>query len=135
MKRRFIALVLGLAAGMLHSPPARSEHALCESLRGARLVAQDVAGTYLGKIADQADSDSIFNRFGPYGDKFSGKSLWNEFGPHGGAFQRDSAFDPRATKPPKVMKDEQVLVYLTVNQGIANGLSPLMLKAVCEKEF
>jgi hypothetical protein len=135
MQRLVIAFALGLAAGLLPSPPARGEHALCESLRGARIVAQDAAGTYLGKIAARSDSDSIFNRFGPYGDKFGGKSIWNEFGAYGNAFQPDSAFNPLATKPPKVMKGEQVLIYLTVNEGIANGLSPAMLKAVCESEF
>jgi len=81
--------------------------------------------TYLGKITSNTfDKDSIFNEFGTYGSKFQSKSIWNSFGDYGSDFSDNSSFNKFATKPPKIILDGKVIGYLTVNNTLANAISP-----------
>jgi hypothetical protein len=84
---------------------------------------------YLGKIEDQFSSDSIFNEFGTYGSEFSSDSIWNKFGNYGSPFSSQSAFNKFTTNPPIIIKNKQVIGYLTVNKFIKGGVDPNWLKS------
>ena len=48
---------------------------ICSIVNGAKIVAQDSKNTYLGKIANQYEADSIFNNYGAYGGEYSSTSI------------------------------------------------------------
>lgn len=93
---------------------------------GCVVVAHD--GTYLGKIANQYTSDSIFNPYGKYGSELSSKSIWNEYGKFGSAYSKYSAFNPIASKPPKIYRNSVFKGYLTVHNIFTNAINPYKLR-------
>ena len=95
-------------------------------LYGSEVIADD--GTYLGKIADSWDSDSIFNENGPYGSKDNNESIWNENGPYGNRFSRYSAFNPGTKTPPKIIKDGKFIGYLSINKRLSGAIDPNSIK-------
>lgn len=94
-------------------------------LSGSVVIAGD--GEYLGKIANQYDTDSIFNEYGTYGSKYAAKSIWNQYGTYGSKFSNYSAFNPYAASPPKIYKDGAFVAYLTVKKNVANAINPYVL--------
>ena len=106
---------------------------ICFSLEGATILAQDDTNTYLGKIESPFSSDSIFNEFGDYGSEFSDVSVFNEFSDFGSEFSSYSATDEFTSTPPIIIKNGKIIAYLTTNEFIAPGISPNLLKALCEK--
>jgi hypothetical protein len=108
---------------------------VCAFLAGAKLVAQDDSNTYLGKIANSYDKDSIFNEYGTYGSKYSAKSIWNEYGTFGSEYSLESPFNKYSTMPPMIIKDGEVVGYLSANKSLEASIAPGLLKALCEDEL
>lgn len=86
-------------------------------LRNSKIIAQDNEKTYLGKLSNESDSESIFNEFGKYGNEFSSNSIWNEFSTFGSKFNTYSPFNELSSTPPMVIKIGKVIAYLTVNNS------------------
>jgi hypothetical protein len=88
------------------------------------IVAGD--GTFLGKLnPNRFDTESIFNRFGPYGNKFSQLSIFNKFSPYGGnQFSPLSPYNSFSTNPPKLYVRGKFIAYLTTNQSLNPRLHP-----------
>ncbi|MCJ7603734.1 MAG: hypothetical protein MUO63_19810 [Desulfobulbaceae bacterium] len=103
---------------------------LVDYLRGAEIVAQDDKNTYIGKLTNQFDSESIFNGVGTYGNKFSSSSIWNEFSTFGNEFNSYSPFNEFSNSPPMLIKEGKIISYLTVNKSISGAVSPNLLKAI-----
>ena len=95
-------------------------------LYGSTVIAED--GTYLGKIADSWDPDSIFNENGLYGSKTGTNSIWNENGKYGNRFSMYSPFNPVTSTPPKILKDGKEIGYLSVNENLPGAVDPKSIK-------
>lgn len=104
---------------------------LCQIVDGSVLIAQDSENTYLGKITNSFDADSIFNEFGTYGNEFSSSSIWNEFSTFGNEFNSYSPFNEFSTSPPMIIKNRKIIGYLSTNDALNNAVSPNLLKALC----
>ena len=104
---------------------------LCNLVEGATLIAQDGENTYLGKLGSKYDSDSVFNNYGAYGGEYSAESIWNKYGQFGGEYSTYSAFNQYTSTPPMIIKNKQIIGYLSANKAMANSVSPNLLKAVC----
>ena len=105
---------------------------LCQIINGAVIIAQVEKNTYLGKLRNSFDGDSVFNEFGTYGNEFNNKSIWNEFSTFGNEFNLLSPFNEFSTKPPMIIKDKKIIGYLSVNDTIQGAVSPNILKAICD---
>ena len=104
---------------------------LCNLVEGATLIAQDGENTYLGKLGSKYDSDSVFNNYGAYGGEYSAESIWNKYGQFRGEYSTYSAFNQYTSTPPMIIKNKQIIGYLSANKAMANSVSPNLLKAVC----
>jgi len=90
---------------------------------GSYLIAQD--SQLLGKITDNIyDTDSILNKYGPYGSSYSGTSIFNEYSDYGSAYGQNSINNPYCSTPPKLIINNQFIGYVTANQLIQNRISP-----------
>lgn len=104
---------------------------LCQIVDGSVVITQDTENTYLGKITNSFDSDSIFNEFGTYGNEFSSSSIWNEFSTFGNEFNSYSPFNEFSNSPPMIIKNRKIIGYLSTNDALNNAVSPKLLKALC----
>lgn len=87
------------------------------------LEAQD--GVFLGRLTpNKFDTESIFNRYGPYGNKFSQTSFLNKFSPYGNQFSQLSAYNRMANSPPKIFKNGSHVGFLTKNSMIHKRVDP-----------
>lgn len=125
MNKPIALLVIGLAATLAR---AQSDTFILSELKGAEIIAQDDQRTFLGKVANPMERDSIFNASGPYGSSYDKDSVWNTMSPFGNAHGLFSAFDPHAAKPPQIVKDGRVIGYLTTNTMLPNAYAPNRLK-------
>lgn len=123
----FIAICL-FAMSSISSAQDFSE--LVDYLRGAKIIAQDYENTYLGKLSNEFDSESIFNEVGKYGNEFLSSSIWNEFSTFGNEFNSYSPFNELSSDPPMLIKQGKIIGYLTVNKSIEGAVSPNLLKAL-----
>lgn len=94
---------------------------------GSVIIAED--GTFLGKITNEYDSDSIFNEYGQYGSQYSSKSIWNEYGTYGSKYSSYSPFNSYSSSPPAIYKNGSCIGYLTVNKYISGAINPYVLKS------
>jgi hypothetical protein len=101
-----------------------------ETYDGARVISDEDEPRFLGVIADEFDTDSIFNEFGRYGNPFALYGIWNEFGSYGGQFASKSPFNSFTSTPPLLLKKGKVISRLTVNRQIADAVDPNWLKSV-----
>lgn len=120
--------LLGVAF-LLASTPATARPAACNGFEGAAVIADD--GTYLGKITNQYDSKSIFNRYGTYGSPYSAKSIWNKYGAYGSEYSVKSAMSKYTTKSPSIVTDGEVIGYLTKNKYRRGAVDPVVLGISC----
>lgn len=67
-------LPLTLTVLCLASTAAQGEE-VCNIVKGAVLIAQDDKNTFLGKITNSYDSESIFNEYGTYGSQYEVPSI------------------------------------------------------------
>lgn len=98
-------------------------------LKGASIIAQDDGRTYLGSLTNKLNSNSIFNEIGTYGSVNSSNSIWNNIGTFGSKISSYSPFNNISSTPPMIVKDGEIIGYLTVNNTIYGGISPELLKA------
>lgn len=104
---------------------------VCYLLNGSVIIGQDNQNTMLGKITNKFDSDSIFNDYGTFGNPYNSSSIWNQFSTFGNQFSLYSPFNQFSTQPPMIIKNGQVMGYLSSNKTIQNSISPNLLKAMC----
>jgi hypothetical protein len=76
----------------------------------------------LGRISNQYNYDSIFNKYGNYGSKYSNKSIFNKYGNYGSKYSQQSATNPYTNTPPKVFLNGRFVGYLTMNKYLNNAL-------------
>lgn len=108
---------------------------VCDIVKGAALIAQDDKNTYLGKITNSYDSDSIFNEYGTYGSEYNSSSIWNEYATFGSEYSSYSPHNSYTSTPPMIIKNRKILGYLSANKSIQSSISPNLLKALCKDEF
>lgn len=116
------------------APYAYAEE-VCSVVSGAVLIAQDDKNTFLGKINNSYDSDSIFNEYGTYGNEYNSESIWNEYATFGGEYSSFSPHNPYTSTPPMIIKNKQIIGYLSANKSMASSISPNLLKALCKDEI
>ena len=98
----------------------------CSIIAGAKIIAND--GKYLGKVANEYDTDSILNEYGTYGSAYSVDSIWNEYGIYGSEYSSNSSFNEYTSTPPALVKNGRAIAYLTVNKYLQNPVSPNFIK-------
>ncbi|NJA90028.1 hypothetical protein HCX48_12465 [Rhodocyclus tenuis] len=108
---------------------------MCEIVKGAVLIAQDDKNTYLGKIANSYDSESIFNEYGTYGSQYNSLSVWNQYGTFGNEYNSHSATNSYTSTPPMIIKNKKILGYLSANKNLRGSITPNLLKALCKDEL
>lgn len=128
LSKAFVILSLLVASGV-HAEQ------LCDQARGATVIAQDENNTYLGKISNSYDSESIFNAYGTYGSEYSSLSIWNEYSTYGSEYSSYSATNSYTSTPPMIIKNRKILGYLSSNKSQRNSINPISLKAICEDEL
>lgn len=106
---------------------------VCLTVIGAKVIAQDGNNTYLGKILDKYDSESIFDKYGNYGSKYSSPSLWDEYGDFGNKYSIYSHNNPNTPTPPMIIKNGKVIGYLSSNKTISPSISLNLLNATCNE--
>ncbi len=102
--------------------------AVCNALIDAKVVADD--GTFLGTVSSKYDSDSIFNKYGK-GSKYDSNSIWNKYGTYGSDYSDQSVASKYTANPPMLIKDRQIVGYLTRNKSISGAVDPVVLGVVC----
>lgn len=100
---------------------------ICAILAGSIVIAND--GKFLGRITGKFDSESIFNQFGNFGSEFSSSSIWNNFSSYGGEFSQYSPFNQYSSTPPALVKNGELLGYLSVNKSLMHAVNPLIIKS------
>jgi len=102
----------------------------CYKLEGAKIIAED--GTYLGKIEDNYDSDSIYNKYSEYGNSYSSNSIWNEYSDYGNEYSSQSALNDNASEPPVLLKDGEIIGKLTTKKYAYDGYDVNKIKKTCD---
>ena len=108
---------------------------VCDIVRGAVLIAQDDKNTYIGKITNSYDSDSIFNDYGTYGSEYNSASIWNQYATFGSEYSSSSPNNSYTSTPPMIIKSQNIIGYLSANKSIKPSISPNLLKALCKDEL
>jgi hypothetical protein len=116
-----------LGRGLQAAAEIEQAQSTMDSLYGSIVIAED--GTFLGKITNRYDLESIFNEYGQYGSKYSSNSIWNEYGNYGSKFSTYSPFNQYSSSPPAIYKNGILIGYLTVNKYIAGAINPYVLKS------
>lgn len=129
--RKYVLLTI---IGIFTAPNVFAEE-VCGLVNGSVLIAQDNQNTYLGKIVNSYQSDSIFNEYGTYGNEYNTDSIWNEYGTFGSEYNSYSATNSYTTTPPMIIKNKKIIGYLSANKSMEGTISPNLLKALCEDEL
>jgi hypothetical protein len=116
-------------AQIAFSGSAIAQNAACAALEGAKVVTSD--GTYLGRITSSYGQDSIFNSYSTYGSPFSSTSIWNDYGTYGSEYSSTSARSDYATDPPLLIKNGELVGYLSTNKYKPGAVNPMLLGVVC----
>lgn len=86
------------------------------------LLAND--GQYLGKITlSKYDSESIFNKYSPYGSQYSPTSIFNKYSNYGSKYSSLSPFNRYTSTPPIVYYKGEKIGFLTKNKYLGYGNS------------
>lgn len=116
-------------------PAASGAQEVCDTLAGAKIIAQDEESTYLGTVSSSSDRDSIFNEYGTYGNDYSSESLWNRYSKFGSEYNRTSPFNKYSSSPPMLIRGRDVIGYLSENKSNAPSISPARLKTLCKDAY
>ena len=100
------------------------------SMQGAKVVSNDGTDTFLGEITGKYHLNSIFNKNGLYGSKHSIMSIWNPYSMYGSKYSIYSAFNDYTLTPPRIIKNNEEIGYLTTNNFVAGGVSPSFLQSL-----
>lgn len=121
LERWFAATCGGQASNFVSDGPPKGPE--FEELFGASIVAAD--GTFLGKISRSTlDNESISNSMSTYGSTLGPISIFNTLGQYGGTLSSMSPFSSMASSPPRIIKSERVLGYLTKNSTKRPAIDP-----------
>jgi len=129
---KFIA-IFGLFLSLL-APRVNAEE-VCDIVKESVLIAQDNKNTYLGKITNSYDSESIFNEYGTYGSEYNSSSIWNQYATFGSEYSSYSANNSYTSTPPMIIKNKKIVGYLSANKSIKSSISPNLLKALCKDDL
>lgn len=106
---------------------------ICTQIAGSLVYGFDVVSgtyaTYIGRLTNQFDLQSIYNQFGTYGSQFSSLSMNNQFSTWGSQFSAQSAFNQFASNPPILVKNGVALAYFTINQFKSPYVTPAFAAA------
>lgn len=130
MRFRLVALVVVACL-----PSWAFAEGVCVVLKDAKVIAQDNAHTYLGKVANKYDVDSIFNEYGMHGGQYAQDSVWNPYATFGNEYDAYAATNKYTTTPPMLVKNQTIIGFLSANKSMRGAISPLMLKAMCADEI
>lgn len=130
MKSLFIAAVVAACL-----PAWAFAEGVCIVLKDAKVIGQDDAHTYLGKVANKYDADSIFNEYGIHGGPYEQDSVWNPYATFGNEYNEYAATNKYTGTPPMLVKNKTVIGFLSANKSMRGAISPLMLKALCAEEI
>lgn len=108
---------------------------VCDIVRGATLIAQNDENTYLGKLINSYDSNSIFNDYGTYGSEYNSLSIWNQYATFGSEYSSYSPHNKYTSTPPMIIKNGKIIGYLSANKSMKSSISPNLLKALCADEL
>jgi hypothetical protein len=125
-------LVIGLSFCISLNLFADADSDIAQLLKGATVIAQDENNTYIGRLCNKYDSESIFNKYGKYGSEYSSTSIWNKYSIFGSPFSAYSAFNKLTKTPPVIIKNGKIIAYITVNKLIQGGISPYYLKEIAD---
>ncbi len=128
-------ILVSLALAFVICAPAIASEELCTIVSGAVLIAQDDENTYLGKITNSYDSESIFNEYGSFGSEYSSSSIWNKYATFGSEYSSYSPFNKYTSTPPMIIKNRKIIGYLSANKNLGASVSPNLLKALCKDEL
>lgn len=134
LRFRAMKFIATIALIFLLTPLAKAED-VCRILKGAVLIAQDDKNTFLGKITNSYDSDSIFNEYGTYGSEYNSSSMWNQYSTYGSEYSSYSPHNSYTSTPPMIIKNRKILGYLSANKSLRSSISPNLLKALCKDEL
>jgi hypothetical protein len=128
-------ILVSLVLAVVICAPAIASEELCTIVSGAVLIAQDDENTYLGKITNSYDSESIFNEYGSFGSEYSSSSIWNKYATFGSEYSSYSPFNKYTSTPPMIIKNRKIIGYLSANKNLGASVSPNLLKALCKDEL
>jgi hypothetical protein len=103
----------------------------CYSLDGASVYSNETQTRFLGFFGSAYASDSIMNRYGSYGSQYSSTSVRNQYGTYGSSYSSLSANSSYTSTPPLILKNGQLIGYLTVSNLISGGVSLAQIDASC----
>jgi hypothetical protein len=109
-------LLLEQLLSEIHKEQAKETSSTGESY----LIGQD--GQLLGKLTNKYDSDSIYNKYGPYGGKYSTTSIFNKYSQYGSKYGSFSIHNPYCSTPPKLFIKGQFAGHVTVNKHVSNQI-------------
>jgi hypothetical protein len=112
-----------------YSSLSNGSQQICSSLSGSSIVSPD--GTFLGNLTNSYDSKSVLNEYGNHGSKHSSTSIWNSNGGYGGEHSQNSPFNKYTNSPPMIIKNGNVVGYLSANKNKTGSINPYVLKT-CE---
>ncbi|QPZ89688.1 hypothetical protein [Thioclava electrotropha] len=105
----------------LYSAASAEDAEFSEKHGGSYLEAED--RQFLGKITKSSfDTDSILNKYGPYGSKYSSTSIFNPYCPYGGQYGRFSPENPYTTTPPKLIIRNIEIGKVSENRFVADRI-------------
>ncbi len=82
-------------------------------------------GQLLGKInASKYDSESILNKYGPFGSRYSQTSIFNPYSPYGSKYGTYSINNQLSSSPPEIVVDGQVVAKVSANPRIQGRITP-----------
>lgn len=99
------------------------DHVNLGQLMGAKIVAED--GQFLGEVTSAKDDPkSISNSFGDFGNVFKTNSIFNGLGKYGSRMSSLSPFNTLTPTPPKIIKDDRFVAFLTCNDYLSPRVDP-----------
>lgn len=72
---------------------------------------------FLGCLCSEGESDSVLNKYGPFGSPYRSESIWNHYGDYGSKYRDTSVCYRHASDPPVVVTDGGTFIgYLTIDK-------------------
>lgn len=94
-----------------------------DKILGAHIFAHDA--TDLGMISkDKYSTESISNPYGTAGNKYNPQSILNSYGTYGSPYSQLSPFNQYSQTPPKIIKGDNILGFLTKNKFMIGTIDP-----------
>jgi len=95
---------------------------ICSQIAGASVIAND--GTYLGRLTNSGDAESVYNPYGTYGSPTGALSIYNRNGTYGNQYSVKSPWNPSTATPPTLTKNSSTLGSFTLNRLLSPRISP-----------